>query len=206
MKLAELLAPVARENRTPPPANPANRANPRPQPAANSHDSHDSQAPARENASPAATDLAPLRANLLAICRSHLLPERLALDLPDADLVGCEQLTPEGLAHFLRCLLEREGMQRGIAPAGWTQASHCARCGPILLWQGAPVHDVIGCPWCAIRRAGGTVPRPAVTCAACMHQQRRKDTSDAGMHACNKGHGLHHAHALHVCPDWNHAP
>lgn len=158
------------------------------------------------DSTPAAIDMAVLRANLLAICRSHLLPERLAVDLPDADLQGCEELTADGLLHFLRCRLERESMQRGIAPAGWTQASHCARCGPILIWQRAPVHDVIGCPWCAIRRAGGTVPRPAVTCATCTHQQRCKDTSDAGMHGCNKGHGLHHAHAAHACPDWKPAP
>ncbi len=155
---------------------------------------------------PDAADLAAMRANLLAICRSHLLPERLAVDLPDDDLQGCEELTADGLLHFLRCRLEREGMQRGIAPAGWTQASHCARCGPILIWQRAPVHDVIGCPWCAIRRAGGTVPRPAITCSTCTHQQRHKDTSDAGMHGCDKGHGLHHAHARLFCPDWKPAP
>jgi hypothetical protein len=149
-----------------------------------------------------APDLAALRANLLAICRSHGLPERLAIELPDADLQGCDELTTDGLLHYMRCRLEREGMMQGTAPRGWNQASYCARCGPILIWPGAPVHDVIGCPWCFIRRSGGTVPRPAVTCASCAHQQRRKDTSDAGMHACAKGHGLHYAHATHVCPDW----
>jgi hypothetical protein len=149
-----------------------------------------------------APDLAPLRANLLAICRSHGLPERLAIELPGADLAGCDELTAEGLLHFLRCRLERESMQRGIAPAGWTQASYCIRCGPVKLWPGAPVSDLIGCPWCHVRRSGGTLPRPAVTCATCTHQQRRKDTSDAAMHACGKGHGLHHAHALHRCTDW----
>ena len=148
----------------------------------------------------------PAAAHLLAICRSHLLPERLAVDLPDADLAGCEELSADGLLHFLRCRLERESMQRGIAPAGWMQASYCARCGPILIWQGAPVHDLIGCPWCHVRRSGGKVPRPAVTCATCTHQQRHKDTSDAGMHGCAKGHELHHAHAPHVCSDWTPTP
>lgn len=49
-------------------------------------------------------------------------------------------------------------------------------------------------------------PRTAITCATCAHQQRKPDTSEAGMHGCAKGHGLHHGHARHVCPDWKPAP
>lgn len=142
-----------------------------------------------------------MRAHLLAICRSHLLPERLVAELPDADLIDCELLSPEGLVRWLHVLDENRRMRQGIAPDGWTHPSYCRRCGPVLLWQGAPP-VVLGCPWCHVRRAGGRLPRPAVTCATCTHQQLRPGTSEAGMHGCHKGNGLHHAHQRHACADW----
>ncbi len=143
-----------------------------------------------------------MRASLLAICRSHALPERLVANLPDAELEGCELLSPEGLARWVQVLAENERMREGIPPPGWTQASHCRHCGPVLLWQGAPL-QVLGCPWCQVRRAGGKVPRPAFTCDGCAHQQHRADTSDAGMHGCTKGHRLHYAHQPRTCTDWH---
>ncbi len=142
-----------------------------------------------------------MRAHLLAICRSHLLPERLVAELPDADLIDCELLSPEGLVRWVHVLAENERMREGIAPDGWTQASYCHHCGPVRLWAGAPPH-VIGCPWCHVRRTGGTVPRPAITCATCTHQQQQPNTSDAGMHGCAQGHRLYFAFAPHACPDW----
>ena len=146
--------------------------------------------------------VAALRAHLLAICRSHALPERLVANLPDAELEGCELLSPEGLARWVQVLAENERMREGIPPPCWTQASHCRHCGPVLLWQGAPL-QVLGCPWCQVRRAGGKVPRPAFTCDGCAHQQHRADTSDAGMHGCTKGHRLHYAHQPRTCTDWH---
>lgn len=44
--------------------------------------------------------------------------------------------------------------------------------------------------------------RRSVTCHGCAHQQRRPDTSDAGMHDCTKGHGLRYAYYPHDCHDW----
>lgn len=114
--------------------------------------------------------VAPLRASLLAICRSHALPERLLANLADAELEGCELLSPKGLARWVQVLAENERMREGIPPPGWTQASYCHHCGPVRLWADAPLH-VIGCPWCHVRRAGGQVLRPVVTCATCTHQQ-----------------------------------
>lgn len=148
-----------------------------------------------------APDHAELRAHLLAICRSHALPERLVANLPDAELEGCELLSPEGLVRWVQVLGENERMRKGIAPPGWTQASYCHHCGPVKLWAGAPLH-VIGCPWCHVRKAGGQVPRPAVTCATCQHMRRMPQTSPAGMQSCKAGHGMHYAHAEHVCDDW----
>lgn len=164
---------------------------------------------------PDAEAVAAMRASLLAICRSHALPERLVANLPDAELAGCELLSPEGLVRWVQVLAENERMQQGIAPQGWNQASYCHHCGPVRLWASAPLH-VIGCPWCHVRRAGGQVPRPAVTCATCTHQLLRKtgvaeamhqpNTSDAGMYACAKGHGLHFAREQHTCTAWQPVP
>ena len=136
------------------------------------------------------------------------LPRAIVDGLPDGDLDpanGCDLLDDAGLRRWLHVLHESARMQQGIAPDGWTQASHCERCGPVRLWQGAPLH-VIGCAWCHVRRAGGIVPRPAVTCATCAHQQPRPGTSDAGMHACAKGRPLHFALELHVCAEWKPQP
>ncbi|MHB1873027.1 MAG: hypothetical protein ACYCT1_19600, partial [Steroidobacteraceae bacterium] len=77
-----------------------------------------------------APDHAELRASLLAICRSHALPERLVANLPDAELEGCELLSPEGLVRWVQVLGENERMRKGIAPPGWNQASYCHHCGP----------------------------------------------------------------------------
>ena len=199
MRLADLLeCSPRRENQTAPPATVATLATLRPETPQLSQLSQLSQAAAFENA---ATDHAELRASLLAICRSHALPERLVANLPDAELEGCELLSAEGLVRWVQVLAENERMRQGIAPDGWTQASYCHHCSPVRLWADAPLH-VIGCPWCHVRRAGGQVPRPAVTCANCAHQKRRSDTGDAGMQSCMAGHSTHMAYAEHACDDW----
>ena len=48
--------------------------------------------------------------------------------------------------------------------------------------------------------------RRNVTCATCLHQQRRPDTSEAGMHSCDRGHRLHYAREQHACADWKAQP
>ena len=196
MRLAELLALApARENRRIPPATLATVATlppATPQTVATV---------ARAKVENRGTDPTALRGRLVDLCRQEGLPDRLAATLPDADLAGCDLLSEAGLRRWLHGLHENERMQRGMAPPGWTQASHCERCGPVRLWTGAPLH-VIGCPWCHVRRAGGTVPMPAVACATCAHIQLQPGTSDAGMHGCAKGHGLHYANATHACDDW----
>ena len=149
-----------------------------------------------------------LRATLRRLAAAEKLPRALVDRLTDADLHpdnGAGLLSEEGLRRWLHVLHESARMQQGIAPDGWTQASHCERCGPVRLWTGAPLH-VIGCPWCHVRRAGGTVPMPAITCATCAHQQPRPGTSYAGMHACAKGRPLHFALELHVCTEWKPQP
>lgn len=142
------------------------------------------------------------RARLIDAALAVGLPQEMIQALPDAEIEGCELLDDAGLRRWLQIREENIRMLRGIAPAGWTQPSLCRRCGPVKLWAGAPLR-VLGCPWCHVRRAGGTVPRPAITCAGCTHQQPQPNTSPAGMHGCAKGHGLHYARTAHPCADWH---
>lgn len=149
-----------------------------------------------------------LRTRLRELAAREGLPHALVDCLTDADLHpdgGAHLLSEAGLRRWLHVLQEEGSMRQGIVPAGWTQPCTCERCGPVLLWDGAQPR-VLGCPWCHVRRAGGHLPRPAVTCATCAHQQQRPNTSEAGMHGCAKGNGLHHANATHVCDDWRPVP
>lgn len=97
--------------------------------------------------------------------------------------------------------IEADRPEQGKMPRGWTYARHCRRCRPVWGWllrDGKPV----GLPWCRVRRAGGPLPRPAITCATCMHQQLQPDTSAAGLHGCAIGKGLHFAREPHRCASW----
>ena len=88
--------------------------------------------------------------------------------IPDADLSAWQAVPAESLGAFLQALDATATRQAGRVPAGDTAAIHCAGCGPVFVHPGIaavlPVVDgwprALGCPWCAIRKAGGTVPRP----------------------------------------------
>ena len=151
-----------------------------------------------------APDHADLRAALRRLAIAEDLPAALVDRLTDADLQsdnGAGLLSEEGLRRWLHVIEEDRSMAQGRVPRDWTQPATCRRCGPVLLWQGAPP-VVLGCPWCHVRRAGGNLPRPTITCAACAHRVLRTDTSAAGMHGCSKGKGLHYAHQRHSCANW----
>ena len=155
-----------------------------------------------------APDHSDLRAKLRQLAEAEGLPRGIVDGLTDADLDpdnGAHLLDDAGLRRWLYVRAENERMRQGIAPPGWAQPSYCERCGPVRLWAGAPLR-VLGCPWCHVRRAGGHLPRPSVTCASCQHRQLRPDTSDAGMHGCAKGRPLHYALEPHVCADWKPQP
>ena len=176
-------------------ANPQTRATP--------SDPQNPQVPQPADAANA-PDHSDLLAKLRRLAEAEGLPRGIVASLTADDLHpdnGAHLLDDAGLRRWLHVLDENARMQRGIAPRDWTQASHCERCGPVQLWTGAPLH-VIGCPWCHVRRAGGPVPRPSVTCASCQHRQLRPNTSDPGMHGCTKGHTLHFAFDSHTCGHW----
>ena len=155
-----------------------------------------------------APDHSDLRAKLRQLAEAENLPPAIVDGLSDADLApdnGCALLDDAGLRRWLYVRAENGEMQRGIAPPGWTQASHCERCGPVRLWTGAPLH-VIGCPWCHVRRAGGAVPRPTIACATCQNMRRLPQTGVAGMQSCKANHGMHFANERHTCDDWKPKP
>jgi len=141
------------------------------------------------------------RERLLRAARSVGVEDRIIERLPDRELVDCEDLDPEGLAALAQAFARTDRMRHSLPPRSWTQASVCRRCGPVLLWPGAPL-NVLGCPWCFIRADGIAIPRPSVSCATCNHIRPRTDSSDAGTHDCNAGHEPRHAFALHVCLGW----
>lgn len=96
---------------------------------------------------------------LLDLAIDEGLPAAVLAGLSAKDLQACDELSRHTLAAFLRALERRQRMAAKL-PAGWTRATECAGCGPVLLWSDAP-HAVIACPWCQHRKAGRNIPRPA---------------------------------------------
>ncbi|WP_295457506.1 hypothetical protein [uncultured Thiodictyon sp.] len=68
---------------------------------------------------------------------------------------------PAALAALAGLLRTKAQRDRGEVPSHYTQASECATCGPVWLWQGAPA-GLIACPWCLTRPKGAPTPRPPV--------------------------------------------
>jgi hypothetical protein len=88
---------------------------------------------------------------------------------PDWPLLEADH---EALDAFALAVSIRRQRERGDRPALYTQPAHCAGCGPVWLWEGAPAH-LIACPWCFNRVAGKPIPRPP----SCPDSKRR--TNDA---------------------------
>ena len=126
---------------------------------------------------PDGAEIARQRSRLLAATRELGIPPVAIAELADEDVQGCEWLDEPGLRRYAQIVQENHLRARGVA---------------ILRPVAQP----------ATRQP----PRPAITCASCVHQQQQPDTSDAGMHGCGKGHGLHYAREQHACADWRPKP
>lgn len=162
-----------------------------------SQESQESQGPAVETRQ---------RLLTLAAHAGHLpaIVHRLHAD----DVAACMDEPDQVLTAYLRALDRGAVMDRGIAPADYTQPAHCDGCGPVWLWRGAPTR-LLACPWCFRRKAGKAFPRPAVTCGNCTHYLPDRLNPLAGVGGCRAETGLsrwpmaQHCCAAHVPTDRN---
>ena len=129
--------------------------------------------PALLQALPDGAEIARQRTRLIAAAVAQGVPRSIIAALADEDVQGCEWLDEPGLLRYAQIAHENHLRARGVA---------------ILRPVAQP----------ATRQP----PRPAITCASCVHQQQQPNTSDAGMHGCTKGHRLHFANEQHPCIDW----
>ena len=118
------------------------------------------------------------RTRLIGAAVAQGIPRTIIAALADEDVQGCEWLDEPGLLRYAQIVVQENHLR--------------ARCVAILRPVAQP----------ATRQP----PRPAITCASCVHQQQQPNTSDAGMHGCAKGHGLRYACEQHACAEWKPQP
>jgi hypothetical protein len=192
-------------------ANSANPANPARLRLADSQDSQDSQGVQVETAlcpAPAADPaVRVLRARLLE------LADRLGIDgahvhrLPSADLALWAAIPGGSLRAYLVAADDTATRQAGKVPLDDTAPIYCQYCGPVYVHPSIaavlPVVDgwprALGCPWCAIRKASGTIPRPHVTCATCASYRPDTINPAAGVGDCASGQGTHYPMQRYSC-------
>lgn len=146
------------------------------------------------------TDLLAL-ADRLAVDRDHV--HRLDND----GLALLAAIGEGGMRAFLLAADDAATRQAGKVPLDDTAAIYCTHCGPVFVHPAiAKVLPVVagwpraaGCPWCAIRKAGGYVPRPRVACETCTSFKPDTVNPAAGMGTCASGHGMHYAMQPHPC-------
>ncbi len=141
------------------------------------------------------------RARLIAAAQREGIPRGVIEFLDDADLEGVELLADAGLSAYARMIEADADRMQGRVPRGWTQAVRCRRCGPVVLWPGAPL-DVLGCPWCVPRSRGVTIPRPAITCMTCAHWRPAADNPGVCIGDCAQGEERRNPHQQHTCAAW----
>lgn len=108
------------------------------------------------------------RAALLALADRLGVDRAAVVSIPSADLPLWAFVPVDALPDYLRGLGDAATRQAGKVPPTDTAAIHCAHCGPVFVHPSIaaclPVvagwPRAIGCPWCAIRKSGGMVPRP----------------------------------------------
>lgn len=151
-----------------------------------------------------------MRAALLALADGLGLDRAIVQRLTTADLADCAGFPADALRVYVLALDDSAMRQAGKVPAGDTAAILCRHCGPVYLHPAiAEVLPVVngwpralGCPWCFVRKAGGYIPRPAVTCGGCRHFTPDTLNTPPGMGTCGAGKGMHYPMTRHTCGDW----
>lgn len=99
------------------------------------------------------------------------------------------KLTAVQLAAYRSMQNDFAERMAGRAPAGDTATMVCTRCGPVYIHPTIaavlPVVDgwprALGCPWCFVRKAGGSIPSPSNP-TACAIQHTERFTRSQGEH------------------------
>lgn len=127
------------------------------------------QSPEPAPASPADRDR--MRAALLALADGLRLDRAIVQRLTTADLADCAGFPADALRAYVLALDDTATRQAGRVPLDDTAAILCQHCGPVYVHPAiAAVLPVVngwpralGCPWCFVRKAGGTIPRPRLS-------------------------------------------
>ncbi|MEO9080036.1 MAG: hypothetical protein ABI268_12100 [Rhodanobacter sp.] len=149
------------------------------------------------------------RTRLLTLAAAEWIDAAHVHRLHDADLAGwiAAGLHDGQRRAFLHLLDDNASRHAGRVPLDDTAAMFCQHCGPVWTHPDIaavlPVVDgwprALGCPWCFVRKAGGYIPRPSVTCGDCQHFTPDTINPPAGMGTCNSGHGMHYPMKAHRC-------
>ncbi|MGB3462465.1 MAG: hypothetical protein WBA33_10925 [Rhodanobacter lindaniclasticus] len=151
-----------------------------------------------------------MRAALLVLADGLGLDRAIVHRLTTTDLADCAGFPSDALRVYLLALDDTVTRQAGKVPLDDTAAIRCERCGPVYVHRDiAAVLPVVngwpralGCPWCFVRKAGGYIPRPPVTCEGCRHFSADTINPTAGIGTCGSGHGMHYPMQHHGCGDY----
>jgi hypothetical protein len=160
-----------------------------------------------QESQPLPPNTAAIRTALLA--HGELLGTDPALirSLSEVELASYADVPAHLLPGFLGLMMDTADRHAGRVPLDDTAAIHCEQCGPVWINPSIaavlPVVDgwprALGCPWCFVRKAGGYVPRPPVTCGGCRHFTPDTINPPAGMGVCGAGNGTHWPMQRHAC-------
>ena len=117
-----------------------------------------------------ATPTGTLRTHLLALAAAAQIDLHHIHRMLDPTLADYAGLSDAQLTACLHMIADTADRNAGRVPAGDTAVMHCIHCGPVYIHPDIaavlPVVDGwprgLGCPWCFVRKAGGSVPRPAL--------------------------------------------
>ena len=168
----------------------------------------------QEGVAEAADPLHAIRAHLLALAAAEGMDVDHVHRLHGLDIAACVGLDARQLRAYVSMLADTADRHAGRVPLDDTAAIHCEQCGPVWIHptiaEVLPVVDgwprALGCPWCFVRRAGGYIPRPSVTCERCRHFSSDTLNPEVGMGICGAGKGMHYAGTGHTCGDWRDSP
>ena len=152
-----------------------------------------------------------LRGDLLAQA-DRLAVERMHVHrLDDGGLRMLAAIGQDGARAYLLAAADAATRQAGKVPERDTTAIYCAHCGPVFAHPDIatmlPVVNgwprALGCSWCFVRKVGGYIPRPRVTCEGCRHFTPDTINPAAGMGKCASGRGTFYPMQRRGCGDFN---